>query len=180
MTENNANDNPAVEEEEPQATPEVLVPDDIVEALGDAIIEACVDGESIDLTLEAASLLDSVQALHGLASGSYNFLANLCGIDHGDELGLVYHIYQLGTPRRVGIHVRVPRDEPTVPSITSVHPAANWKEREAAEMYGIVFDGHPDPRKLLLPDDWEGFPMRKDYEIPDHPYLRPDPTHELG
>ena len=76
--------------------------------------------------------------------------------------------------------MRVPREEPVVPSLASVFRAANWNEREAAEMYGIVFESHPDPRKLLLPDDWEGFPMRKDYEIPDHPYLRPDPTHELG
>ncbi|HJN16196.1 MAG TPA: NADH-quinone oxidoreductase subunit C [Armatimonadota bacterium] len=179
MTENSADGNSVAEEEEPQV-PEVPVPDDIVEMLGDAIVEASVSGTSVNLTLKAEGLVEAITALRDREAGAYNFLANLCGIDHGEELGVAYHIYQLGKPEHVAIHVRVPREEPVVPSLASVFRAANWNEREAAEMYGIVFESHPDPRKLLLPDDWEGFPMRKDYEIPDHPYLRPDPTHELG
>jgi NADH:ubiquinone oxidoreductase subunit C len=79
------------------------------------------------------------------------------------------------------IRVRLPRAHPTMPSLADVFPAADWNEREAMELFGIVFEGHPDPRKLLLPDDWEGFPLRKDYVYPsDHPYLRPDPRHELA
>lgn len=75
----------------------------------------------------------------------------------------------------ISVHVRVPRDNPHVPSVASVWPAADWHEREAYDLMGIVFDGHPDsvegpegphPRRILCPDDWEGHPLRKDYAFP--------------
>jgi len=179
VTENSTDDKPVADEQEAQAPPEEPLPEDIAEALADAIIERSVAGDRIELTVKPEAIADVAAYLRDREAGGYDFLANLCGVDYGDELGVVYHIYRNGTTARVGIRVRLPREEPSLPSISGVFPAANWKEREAAEMYGIVFEGHPDPRKLLLPDDWEGFPMRKDYVIPDHPYLTPDPKHEL-
>jgi NADH-quinone oxidoreductase subunit C len=68
-------------------------------------------------------------------------------------------------PARLRLKVRVPGDDPRVPSVAGVWTAANWAEREAYDFYGIVFDGHPDLRRILMPDDWEGYPMRKDYPV---------------
>ncbi|HXW05561.1 MAG TPA: NADH-quinone oxidoreductase subunit C [Vicinamibacterales bacterium] len=68
------------------------------------------------------------------------------------------------TPRRARLKVRVQAGE-TVPSVAGVWTAANWAEREAFDFFGISFDGHPDPRRILMPDDWEGYPMRKDYPV---------------
>ena len=66
---------------------------------------------------------------------------------------------------RLRLKVRLPGDDPHVPTVSGVWPAANWLEREVWDLFGIVFDGHPDPRRLLMPEDWEGFPLRKDYPV---------------
>lgn len=69
------------------------------------------------------------------------------------------------TPQRLRVKVRVPGGAPHVPTVSGVWPAANWAEREAYDLYGILFDGHPDLRRILMPEDWEGYPMRKDYPV---------------
>ena len=61
----------------------------------------------------------------------------------------------------------IPKEKPEIQTLSHVHPSANWHEREAGEMFGITFLDHPDPRNMLLPDDWVGYPMRKDYEFPE-------------
>jgi len=176
VTESNADDKPVEAEETPAPEP---LPEDIAQALGDAILESSVRGADISLTVRPESIAEVCRYLRDREAGPYVHLASLLGLDHGDDLGVVYHLYELRGPARVVVHLRLSRREPTLPSITDLFPAANWKEREAAEMYGIAFGGHPEPSKLLLPDDWEGYPMRKDYVIPAHPYLTPDPRHEL-
>lgn len=87
----------------------------------------------------------------------------------------VYHVACLGAafsqpsgaaaPRRLRLKVQVPDDDPRLPSVTSVYPAAGWPEREIYDLFGILFDDHPDLRRILMPDDWEGFPLRKDYPV---------------
>lgn len=68
-------------------------------------------------------------------------------------------------PKRLRLKTQAGGNEPRVPTVSEVWPAANWAEREAYDFYGILFDGHPDLRRILMPDDWEGFPMRKDYPV---------------
>ncbi|MFA6542090.1 MAG: NADH-quinone oxidoreductase subunit C, partial [Bacteroidota bacterium] len=83
------------------------------------------------------------------------------------KLGVTYHLYSMVHRHKFVLKVEVPTDAPNIPSVESVWKTANWHEREAFDMYGIQFSGHPDLRRILLPDDWEGYPLRKDYEVPE-------------
>lgn len=102
----------------------------------------------------------------------FDFLSCLSSVDYGLEegrFGVVYHLASIPYNLQLVLKVSVANDRsgdelPTVPSITSVYRAADWHEREAYDMMGIYFEGHPDLRRILMPDDWEGFPLRKDYQ----------------
>ncbi len=92
-----------------------------------------------------------------------------------DKLACVYDLYHVPTDRPAelktstrlfAVRVVTDRKNPSIPSVADVWPAADWHEREAYDMMGILFAGHPDPRRILCPDDWAGFPLRKDYEFP--------------
>jgi NADH-quinone oxidoreductase subunit C len=69
------------------------------------------------------------------------------------------------TPKRLRLRVRVPNDDPRLPTVSEIWPIANWAEREAYDLFGLTFDGHPDLRRILMPEDWDGFPLRKDYPV---------------
>lgn len=83
------------------------------------------------------------------------------------ELWGCYQFLSISLAARLSIEIHISKENATVPSVTSIYPTADWHERESAEMFGIAYEGHPDPRNILLPDDWEGFPLRKDYEFPE-------------
>ncbi len=108
----------------------------------------------------------------------FDFLSCLSGVDYGVEanrFGVVYHLASIPYQTQLTLKVskennRDLEDLPSFPSITSVYHAADWHEREAFDMVGIFFEGHPDLRRLLLPDDWEGYPLRKDYTTVDKYY----------
>ena len=85
------------------------------------------------------------------------------GVDRGEQFEVVYHLMSLATNRIVGLKLAVPREDPHVPSLVGVWRGVDWHEREIFDLLGIRFDGHPDLRRILLPDDWEGHPLRKDY-----------------
>ena len=101
--------------------------------------------------------------------GGFGFLSDLCAVDwpgREERFEIVYNLTDLGDPARLRIKLPVGgEDHPKVPSVTSIWPTANWHEREAFDMFGIVFDGHPDLRRILMPDEWEGHPLRKDYAM---------------
>jgi NADH-quinone oxidoreductase subunit C len=96
------------------------------------------------------------------------FLAELTAVDYhprAPRFELVYILVSTELKHRVRMKVRLAGDDAHVGTVSAVWPAANWLEREVWDMFGIVFDGHPDPRRLLMPEDWEGFPLRKDYPV---------------
>ena len=97
----------------------------------------------------------------------FDFLMCLSGLDLKGTLGVTYNLYSMVHRHKMTLKVEVPTEIPDVPSVESVWKTANWHEREAFDMYGIRFTGHPDLRRMLLPDDWEGYPLRKDYEVPE-------------
>ncbi len=82
------------------------------------------------------------------------------------DLGVAYHLYSHGRDHKFSLRVRLPRAEPTVPTVALLWPTAAWHEREAFDLVGVRFEGHPDPRRILLDDAWVGHPLRKDYQMP--------------
>jgi NADH-quinone oxidoreductase subunit C len=114
------------------------------------------------------ALLEVMRFLRDDAECRFEMLADLCATDLltlGEEprFEMVYHLYSLENGRRLRIKARVPEDACEIDSLVDVWPAANWLEREVWDLYGIRFRGHPDPRRLLLYEEFEGHPLRKDY-----------------
>ena len=104
------------------------------------------------------------------ASGlEFNFLADLCGFDRGPEeeprFEVNYHLFSTTKHHRVRLKVLVDENDAHVPSVTGVWRTANWHERETYDLFGVIFDDHPDLRRILLPDDWQGHALRKDFPL---------------
>jgi len=111
----------------------------------------------------------------------FKSLMCLSGIDDEVKLGVVYNLCSIKKKHRFTLKVEgLSREDPHVPTVEKVWPTANWHEREAYDMFGIVFDGHSDLRRILCPDDWEGWPLRKDYQVQQfwHGLRVPYPTGE--
>ncbi len=96
---------------------------------------------------------------------SFDYLRCLSGVDYIKDLEVVYHLFSIKHNSKITVKVRLPKDKPTISSVTPVWRGADWHERETAELLGITFDGHPDLRRLLLTDDFKGHPLRKDFKI---------------
>ncbi len=115
----------------------------------------------------------------------FDFLQSLTGVDWPklNVLQSVYHLYSYSHRHEICVKADSPRDKPVVPSVVSVWKTADWLEREQFDLLGIVYDGHPDLRRILMPDDWVGYPLRKDYkeakEYRGMPTSRPSPLDLL-
>jgi NADH-quinone oxidoreductase subunit C len=111
----------------------------------------------------------------------FDYMECLTGTDYVKEaqIRVTWHLYSYALKHRVVIKCFLPREDPAMPTMVNVWPVCNWQERECFDLLGVLFEGHPDLRRLLLPDDWEGHPMRKDYgEKGDYhgiPTTRPNP-----
>lgn len=122
------------------------------------------------IILQASEIRKVCQELYQNTSTYFDMLSCLTGIDNGTEantIEVVYNLYSIPFNHHLMVKVILKRENPEIDSVTEIWRTANWHEREAAEMFGIKFIGHPDPRKLLLPADWEGHPLRKDYQHQD-------------
>ena len=118
------------------------------------------------IQVQKEDLLEVASFLHGDSRFYFDVLANLTAIDNGPEDGtmeIIYHLNSIPKSMQFGLKVVVERAKPEVDSLTSIWRAANWLEREAFDLVGVQFTGHPDLRRILLPNDWEGHPLRKDY-----------------
>jgi NADH-quinone oxidoreductase subunit C len=98
----------------------------------------------------------------------FNFLTDLCGVDFlgkSPRFMVVYHLYSIGSKERLRLKVPVPESDPRVDTVSVVWGTAGWHERECWDLLGISFNKHPDLRRILMPADWEGHPLRKDYPL---------------
>jgi NADH-quinone oxidoreductase subunit C len=136
---------------------------------------------SIDMPtvyVDVDHLVDVCRALRDAPSLQFAFLADVTAVDYlprEPRFEVVYHLACLGSAyaqsggaapaRRLRLKVRVAGDRARLPSVTAVYPTAGWPEREVFDLFGLVFDGHADLRRILMTDDWEGHPLRKDYPV---------------
>ncbi len=109
----------------------------------------------------------------------FDFLSCLCGVDAHDSIFVVYHLYSYALRHSAVLKVRVHKGKPVTQTVTTVWRGANWFERETYDLFGVRFEGHPDLRRILLPDDWEGYPLRKEYIFPTE-YGGIDNTRDYG
>jgi NADH:ubiquinone oxidoreductase subunit C len=158
-------------------------------------------GQGSGAKLALAGLAEAVEERHGftvfrvparrlreaaerLRGAGYTYLLSISGVDEPKQarIRVVYHFTRPDSPGEVvALETSVPRDEPRLPSIHDIYPAALFQEREEHEMLGIVFEGLPDTRHLLLPPDWPPnvYPLRKDYRVADEPFMSRRPSKPL-
>lgn len=98
---------------------------------------------------------------------SFDSLMCLSAVDFPDRMEVVYHLHSFARGHKVTLKVKVDRESPSLPTVEAVYPVANFHEREAFDLFGIDFQGHSDLRRILLPEDWPGHPLRKDYTYPE-------------
>ncbi len=155
------------------------LPPELQQALAGLITAGALGPEGVEMITTPEHIIATLTALARQIDQPYDMLTDMCGVDQGDELQVVYRLYRRYSAEAAVVKVTIPRSAPRLPTATGLWALANWAEREIADMFGIIFEGHPDPRPLLLPDDFAGSPLRKDYEYPkDHPYLCRDPARE--
>ncbi|MGA8116825.1 MAG: NADH-quinone oxidoreductase subunit C [Actinocatenispora sp.] len=134
----------------------------------EAVEMVSVDRGELTLYIAAEHIARVCQVMRDDESLRYEFCSSLSGVDYlGDKrrLHVTYHLLSMTYRRRVRLELAVTVADPHVPSVTSVYPTVDWQERETYDMFGVVFDGHPNLTRILMPDDWEGYPQRKDYPL---------------
>ena len=131
------------------------------------VAEAVEAFGEVTVIVPAASIVDIcffLKTRHG-----FDLLSDICGADRGPEedprFAVNYHLFSTIHFKRLRLKVRLSEDDPKVPSVTGIWKTADWHERETYDMFGVVFEGHPDLRRILLPSDFDGHALRKDYPL---------------
>lgn len=135
------------------------------ERFGEAIREAWLDRKQAIVVVAAGDLLEIARYCRD--DESFNMLTDLTAVDwpkREKRFDVILNLYSFRKNERLRLKAHVGENE-SIASATPVWPAANWLEREAYDMFGIIFEGHPNLRRILLPDEWQGYPLRKDYDI---------------
>ena len=146
------------------------------------------DLDEVTLTLTASRLSESMSVLRDSPTLNFDLLIDVCGMDYADHpdkhqfksrFAVTYHLLSLDLNHRLRVRVFCEDDEqPVVPSVVDIWAGANWFERETFDLYGIVFDGHPDLRRLLTDYGFVGHPLRKDFPLSGHVEMRYDPVEK--
>jgi NADH-quinone oxidoreductase subunit C len=155
----------------PDAVGLELLAQELREADAESVLATVYFRDRATLIVEPATI---VPTLERLRAKGYGALMSVHGVDYYPEeprLGVHYELLDMTAVDRVTVKLRVPLDNPHVPSVTPAWPTANFQEREIYDMFGVIFDGHPDPRRILMPEDYEGHPQRRDFPIGGEPVL---------
>ena len=114
-----------------------------------------------------ADFLNICRYLRHEPKTDFDYLRLISAVDFGAHFSSIYHLYSYQHGHSVTLRVDLDKQNPSVPSVTDIWQSANWHERECYDMMGILYDGHPGLTRILLPHDWDGFPLRKDYKQPE-------------
>jgi NADH-quinone oxidoreductase subunit C len=135
----------------------------------DAIEKVVVDRDELTLHVRPDKVAEVCQVMRDDESLRFELCSSVSGVDYlgSDDrrLHVTYHLTSMTYRRRVRLEAAVSVADPHLPTVTSVYPTADWQERETYDMFGVIFDGHPSLTRILMPDDWEGHPQRKDYPL---------------
>ena len=139
-------------------------------AIGDQLVETAVFRGETTLVVRRDRIVEILALLRDHADLRFDRLSDLTAIDYLDlgretRFNVVYHLMSRSSLARLRVRALVPDDDLIIASVVGMFPSANWPEREVYDLFGIHFDGHPDLKRILLPDDWDGHPLRKDYPI---------------
>ncbi len=137
--------------------------------LGEHLLGAAqVRHDTTEIRIAPGSVTDVMTALHDDPEFGFEVLADLCGVDTGKVMQVVYHLWSRRTPDWLRVIADgLDRDDPRVPSVTFLWNGAEWQEREAYDMFGIIFEGNRDLRRIYMPPDYTSFPLRKDFYLAD-------------
>ena len=155
----------------PDATGLELIAQELRNRDEDAVLGTVFFRDRAAVLVSQASVPATLETLRGKG---YGFLASVHGVDYFPEeprLGVHYELIDMSRVDRIAVRTRVPVNAPTVPSVTAQWPTANHQEREVFDMFGVIFEGHPDLRRILMPEDYEGHPQRRDFPIGGEPIL---------
>lgn len=139
----------------------------LAKKLGEAVLpyQAPAAGDPF-IAIKPEALTEAARFLRDDSEMGFDLLRIVTGVDWKDRISAVYHLYSTRLNHEVTIRVDLDRANPRIESVSDIWPAADWHERETFDLMGIVFEGHPNMTRILLPDDWPGHPLRKDYVAP--------------
>jgi NADH-quinone oxidoreductase subunit C len=145
---------------------------DPIEALQTAFPDSVQDiqrfRDEITVVVDSERIADICRFCRDTKGLEYNFLSDVAGVDYYPQeprFAVVYQLYSMPHNRTLCLKAYLADEEPALPSVTPVYPAANWSEREVYDLFGVTFTGHPDLRRILMPENWDGHPLRKDYPL---------------
>ncbi|MCK4873762.1 MAG: NADH-quinone oxidoreductase subunit C [Phycisphaerales bacterium] len=140
----------------------------LTEKLGDSAIEAHMDDSHPRIHIQDAQWRDLAEFVYNDPRLKFDWLSCITSLDYvaDEKLACCYDLMSYEHRHEFAVKVFTDRENPSIPSVADIWPAADWHEREAYDLMGIDFPGHPDLRRILLPEDWEGHPLRKDYVFP--------------
>ncbi|MDK2970395.1 MAG: NADH-quinone oxidoreductase subunit [Candidatus Sumerlaeota bacterium] len=149
---------------------EQLLTNKLRERFGEAIREIKSYRGELTLIVDRGPIVGIMTMLRDDPDFQFNFLSHVTAVDYlalgrTPRFDVVYHLYSLPKTHRLRVRAAVPEEDPTIDSVYSVWKTANFHERETFDMFGVIFQGHPDLRRILMPDDWEGHPLRKDFPL---------------
>jgi NADH-quinone oxidoreductase subunit C len=140
----------------------------IIEMTLPAVSSMTVGGDALRswIRVESDKIEEICRFLRDNEAMQFDYLSCLSGVDYNNAyLGVVYHLSSTVYKHKIVLKARCTKENPHIRSVSDIWRAADWYEREVFDLFGIIFDGHPDLRRILLPDDWEGYPLRKDYKV---------------
>ena len=139
------------------------------------------------VVIDTAAIVDVCRYLRDQPDTAFDCLSNETGVDYKDRIEVVYHLFSYKYRHNCVLKIKLPREDPVVATVEGIWSAANWMEREIFDLLGVTFQGHSDMRRILMPEDWPGYPLRKDFVEPqeyhgistvrESPIIRLDQKH---